>query len=402
MTAPAVVVCAFDRPDALRRLLHSIETADYPPGEVVPLVISIDAGGARAAEVLAAARAVAWSAGPLEVVVQPSHLGLVGHLRSCGERVRTHGVIILLEEDLVVSPRFHGYATQALAAVSDDDQIALVSLYAPWFHGYTQLPFLPIEDGADAYFAGVPFTQGMAFTLRQWEGLEPAFRPEAPMRRHPDLPEAFQHFGPDEWFPRAALYCVETGRSVVYPRVSLTTGWGEPGVHFRHSSAFFQVPLQRDRNEFRFHSIADAGAIYDASFELTPRALRALAPRLPQVDIAVDLYASKDRAQLRSPYVLTSRPSRRPIATFGKQMWPLEANVIHGVPGDEIALASVDAVDWSAAGLRQAQRSNRAFFSRGRPGHGSRTIRAGGLAGAFAGVLDALVDRLPRNVDGRG
>ena len=47
-TTPAVVVVAYERPDALFRLLRSLSRADLEKCGEVPLVISIDGGGAAA------------------------------------------------------------------------------------------------------------------------------------------------------------------------------------------------------------------------------------------------------------------------------------------------------------------------------------------------------------------
>jgi hypothetical protein len=45
----------------------------------------------------------------------------------------------------------------------------------------------------------------------------------------------------------------------------------------------------------------------------------------------------------RSP---TARLCRAAQQSFGKVMWPMEANVIKGVPGTEIAFCRADDVRW--------------------------------------------------------
>ncbi len=58
---PAIVINAYNRPDALRRLLSSVERAQYPPGKPVSLVISIDRGeGGVHPQVAAIADGFAW------------------------------------------------------------------------------------------------------------------------------------------------------------------------------------------------------------------------------------------------------------------------------------------------------------------------------------------------------
>lgn len=77
--------------------------------------------------------------------------------------------------------------------------VAGLCLYGLWFNGFTLEPFLPVDDGSDAFFLGLPYTQGLAFTPAQWQRLDAAFAGEeaAP---HPDLHPCFQRFRADEWW----------------------------------------------------------------------------------------------------------------------------------------------------------------------------------------------------------
>ena len=65
---PALVVIAYNRPQALTRLLASLDAAAYP-GVEVPLLISIGRGpeGVSAA-VSEAAQAFEWRFGPKQVI----------------------------------------------------------------------------------------------------------------------------------------------------------------------------------------------------------------------------------------------------------------------------------------------------------------------------------------------
>ena len=387
MATPAVVVNAYRRPEALRRLLDSVGAAAYPAGRPVPLVFSIDGGPGRSAEVLRIAESFEWTAGPKLVEPHPRHLGLVGNFQFCGELTATYGAIAYLEEDLSVSPAFYAYASQALDRFGPDDRIALVSLYALWFNGYTHEPFVPLEDGADVFFVGVPYHQGLAFTRGQWEAVAPAIAGTRPLRPQRDLHNSFLALGSDEWFGRAAAHCAATGRYVVYPRVSLATGWGDVGTHFRRPSRFMQVPLEGARSSWRFHDLDDAAAVYDGFFEIRPAVLRRLAPALPDLDFDVDLYATKRRRNLHHAHVLTSRPARRAIDRFGRVMWPAEANVIHALPGDEISLTCVASVDWSRWGDLRARIGTRQYFARGRRRGRGRLALASALIDAVDGLL---------------
>jgi hypothetical protein len=369
---PAIVVAAHRRPVALARLLDSMARAAYPPDVEVPLVISIDPlppgdpAAPAGAEVRRIAEAFAWPHGPTTVPVHPQPLGLIGHFVACGALSGQFGSIILLEDDLAVADAFYPSAGAMLNAYGDVERVALASLYGLWFDGFDLESFEPIDDGSDGFFLGVPYTTGLAFTSRQWARLGPALDQDRPFLADARLHPAFLGLGKDEWFPRLANAIAATDRKVVFPRRSLVTSWGDAGAHFPRATRGLQVALQRGAALDRWLPLDEADAVYDAFFELDARVLARLAPRFAGLDVELDLRATKPRAAIRAPHVLTTRRSRRALKTFGLEARPMEANVIDAVPGDAISLAAVDDVDWSEPAGRGARRRVRAFLGRDR------------------------------------
>ena len=362
---PAIVVNAYNRPAALMRLLHSLQQAVYPIDARVPLIISIDCGGDL--EVQRLAENFVWQHGPKDVIVQAEHLGLVKHFFACGDLTQRAEAIIYLEDDLTISPVFYAYAAQVLSFYRDDDRVAGCSLFGLWFNGYTQQPFVPLADGSDAFFVQVPYTQGLAFTAKQWLRFT-QWRHSPLLTAAPKVPlhEAWSSFDREDWFPLLARFVITTDRYFVFPRVSHATGWGDAGTHFSLASRFFQVPLQRSKLRYDFKTLDEADAVYDSFFELQPERLNRLTDQLHSCDYALDLYGVKSRANLCTEYVLTSRPCRRPIASFGKAAWPIEMNVIERVPGAEISLCRVEDVRWDRAANLRLWLSHTEYFSRGR------------------------------------
>jgi hypothetical protein len=364
----AIVVNAYNRPQALARLFNALQRAEYPADVRVPLVISIDRGGRE--DVRKLAEQLDWPFGPKDVILQEQHLGLLQHFFACGNLAKVYESVIYLEDDLTVSPMFYAYTSQALAFYQDEDRVAGVSLFGLWFNGYTQQPFVPLADGSDVFFVQTPYTQGLAFTRAQWVGFD-AWRhsPEAASPPAAPLHEAWSHFDTEDWFPLFAKFVITTNRYFVYPRMSHSTGWGDAGTHFEQTSRFFQVPLQRGKWEYDFNSWADSVAVYDSFFEIQPDRLNRLTDQLRGYNYIVDLYAIKSRLNLHAPgaeYVLTSRPCRQPIASFGKTMWPIEMNVIERVPGAEIFLCRADDVRWDRLSRLRLWQSNYVYFTRGR------------------------------------
>jgi hypothetical protein len=362
---PAIVVNAYNRPAALTRLLNALQQAVYPAEARVPLIISIDRGGDP--DVRHLAENFTWPHGPKDVIAQVEHLGLVKHFFACGDLTQRYEAIVYLEDDLTISPVFYVYATRALSFYRSDDRVAGCSLFGLWFNGYTQQPFVPLPDGSDAFFVQVPYTQGLAFTTEQWRQFT-AWRHAPLSSGAPTVPlhEAWSYFDREDWFPLLARFVITTDRYFVFPRVSQATGWGDAGTHFAQASRFFQVPVQRDKQTYDFKTLDEADAVYDSFFELQPDRLNRLTDQLHGYDYTVDLYGTKSRANLRTEYLLTSRPGHNPIVSFGKTAWPIEMNVIAPVPGTEISLCRVDDARWDRVANLRLWLSNYEYFSRGR------------------------------------
>jgi hypothetical protein len=380
---PPIVVNAYNRPAALARLLGSLQKAEYPRGLSVPLLISLD-DSATQPDVARVAGAFDWGHGVKSVIVRNERLGAVGHFYACGALAAEHGAIVYLEDDLLAGRQFYRFARQALESFSGDPCIAGVSLYALWFNGYTQHPFIPLADGSDAFFLQVPYTQGLAFTAAQWQSFETWRAALQPTVEHPTpMHESWAHFSRDEWFPEFTRFVVQTGRFFAYPRVSQTTGFGDAGTHFAAATPFFQAPLERGKTEYHFLPRAQALAVYDSFFELLPDRLARLAPQFHGQDVTLDLYATRTPQNIPTSFVLTTRPVRRAIATFGRAMQPHEANLEHAVPGNEIAFARKEDVCWGRLADWQSQRANDRYFARGKR-MGMRRLLKGLVVDFFA------------------
>ncbi len=366
MTSPAILINAFNRPGSLKRLLHSLLFASIPDN--TPLVISIDAGGDPYVPDIASS--TQWPFGEKTVLLQPKPLGLIGHFLYCGGLTGQFGDIIYLEDDLIVSRQFCAFAHQALSAYRSDERIAGISLNRLHFNGYTQLPFEPRLDSSDTFFAQVYLPHGQAYTPEMWSAFERWWHTDRrPITRADGLHPLFLPHSrwKADFFPSAMHYLASSGRFFVFPRESMSVNSGDAGVHFNHSTRFFQTPLQHERNLFRFCSMDDAGAVYDSYQEIQPDRL---SDALPGYTFDVDLNGTKPPEALKRPWTLTTRPVRRAEMTFGLTMRPPEANVLENVPGTGISLARKEDVRYNR--LADLQTENRRFQY---AGHGRISLR---------------------------
>jgi hypothetical protein len=124
--------------------------------------------------------------------------------------------------------------------------------------------------------------------------------------------------------------------------MSLSTNFHDPGTHHEKRQTLLQVPLQLLSRQWRFRSLSDSPAVYDAYLEILPEKLKEFSRRLQQFDFAVDFYGKKDLGQVTNEFVLTSKASKDPIVTYGRELKPVELNVIFEIKGNDIALTKKD------------------------------------------------------------
>jgi hypothetical protein len=334
--SPAIVVVAFNRPNSLLRLLSSLSNSKKAEG--ARLIISIDNNEPENLPVLDIARNFEWPFGEKEVIYQPVRLGLRNHILKCGDLSRKYGSVIILEDDLYVSPYFYDYAMQALQFYESDEKTGGISLYNHVDEDMTELPFTPIQDDSDVYFIQFPSSWGQAWSEKQWK----LFREWYDMG--PDIsairisPQVLS-WSEKSWKKYFNAYLVETDKYFVFPRLSLTTNFNDKGTHkvldINHNG---QSPLRITDTRYRFRYCNDSFCRYDAHFELSGNSILQFCPELAQYSFELDLYGIKRLEQVPVPYVITIRPSRDYVRGFRRALKPHEMNIILNLPGEDIRL----------------------------------------------------------------
>ncbi|MDF2668785.1 MAG: family 2 glycosyl transferase, partial [Paenibacillus sp.] len=235
----AIVVVAYNRRHALERCLRALSHANYPHNKV-KLVISID-GCASNHDVVEAARSFSWKHGDKEVIYQKQNLGLRQHIMQCGNLSHKYGSIILLEDDIYVSPDFYSYALQASHYYKNNCRIAGISLYSPRFNETSKLPFEPLQGKYDVFFSQLPTSWGQVWTSRQWGSYTKWYKSQSASSidnfNHPSIPGSVKRWPSTSWKKYYAKYMLEQNQYFVYPYDSLSTNFGDPGIHFRKGSS---------------------------------------------------------------------------------------------------------------------------------------------------------------------
>ncbi len=120
-----IVVVAFNRVSSLKRILASLQKSLYP--NPVKLIICIDGGGAE--QLIDLATQFEWEHGEKEVICQPENIGLRAHILKSGKLALQYDGIVLLEDDLYVSPYFYKFMLAAQTHYIDEKSISGVALY---------------------------------------------------------------------------------------------------------------------------------------------------------------------------------------------------------------------------------------------------------------------------------
>ena len=340
MQLPTIVIVAFNRKESLARLLDSLEAAHYPQGDI-ELVVSIDHSDCQH-EILALAQTFPWSHGKKSIVTRKQPLGLREHILLCGDLSQEYGSVIVLEDDLYVSPFFYTYCQRAQSFVSDESRIAGVSLYNHLYNETAKVGFQPRDDGFDNYYLQLPSSWGQAWTDTQWRKFRSWYEHEKdlPISDEDNVPTDIANWPQSSWKKYFAKYMVANDLYFIFPRYSLSTNFMEPGTHNTRTFHHLQVPLQQSDRKPSFSRLSDSRAVYDAYCELKAGVLclgtKELAPYGD--DLTVDLYGVKPISKLRTKYILTSKVVDQPIQRWGRNLKPHEQNILGSIAGDKFAL----------------------------------------------------------------
>ena len=376
---PAIVAIAYNRPEALLRLLTSIEAAAYDESVHPLLVVSIDKSDSD--ETAKVAYDFNYTHGEKVIIERPERMGLKDHVLACGELTRKYGSIIVLEDDLFVAPRFYEYACAALDHTEEDGRIGGVSLYNHLFNVHTREGFLAIDDGYDNWYLQIASSWGQAYTAKQWEGFAKWYAGNKNRSLEgPFVPANVSGWSDKSWLKYYIAYLIETGRYCIYPRVSMTTNFGDIGSHACKTDTDLQVPLMNTRRcvNYEFSTLDESRAVYDAFFEpvgiladgkICLGGLEEGFDAKEKRRLIVDLYGYKPLDEIISSfrndpdredvnYVLTSkRLPYKVIKSFARQMRPADANILYGIQGNDLHLYDIRKNDNPPAKEDEALRS---------------------------------------------
>lgn len=333
---PAIVVVAYNRPFSLKRLLTSLKAAKKITQ--AKLIISIDNQEPHNPEVKKIAESFIWPYGEKEIILQPLKLGLRNHILKCGDLSEKYGSVIILEDDLFVSPFFYDYTIQALSFYGDCNSIGGISLYNQPREEVGDKPFRPFDDGSGVYFMQVPSSWGQAWSKNQWINFRNWYNTE-PELATLNLPAKIINWPDTSWKKYFFGYLVHIGKFFVFPRISVTTNFNDPGIHLKSKiNHDGQSPLIMLDSVYQFRIFEESYCKYDAFFEILPSSIKHINPALKDFSFEVDLYGRREINSVTAPYMLTSKPANRFELCFKRALKPHEVNVMLNLEGKDLFL----------------------------------------------------------------
>lgn len=338
---PVIIIAAYNRANSLQRLLNSLVRADYTGHDSITLIISIDYS--NNSEVILIAENFVWEFGNKEIIKHSTNLGLKQHIIFCGDLTERYQSVIILEDDLIVSPAFYDYTCQALSYYQDQADISGISLYSYFYNEYAQVRFMPLDDGFDNYFLQTATSWGQAWTKKQWQDFKNWYKLnyKIPITKQDKVPDKVAGWSDASWKKYFIKYMILNNKYFVVPRVSLTSNYSEPGANILQKQDQYQAYLLLKNKKFSFSDLSLSQAIYDAHYELEPRSLYLNLPWLTKYNLEFDFYGTKNLTKIKSEYLITIRDSTDPIKSYPLELLPSELNLVFELTGNFFHLTKV-------------------------------------------------------------
>ena len=329
---PIIVVPAYNRASALKRLLNSIDSAEYI---VRPdLLISLEGGASQ--EVVSVAKEFISEKLNVRVLQRPTRLGLRRHVIACADLVYDYESVIILEDDLIVDRYFYLYASQALDFYSQEDLIAGIALYGYEYNEFAGLPFRPMANGYSTYPMQVVCSWGQCWTRSQWNGFKAWYteKDSTNLEKINGLPDEVKTWSESSWKKYFQGYMIETSKIFIYPYLSFSTNCSDAvgGTHVsKHLKNIQQVCLptpERPHPIINFCPAENREVAYDAYMEPSGNFVyRTLG--MTDDNVTLDLQGIKPLSYLKKwKYAVSLRQASETLASYDFDFRPPEINLM--------------------------------------------------------------------------
>lgn len=330
-----IAICAigYNRLNSLSRLLSSLNAAIFD--EEVTLIISLDR--CEMLEIKEYSDKFIWKHGEKIVILQDYNMGLRKHVLRCGQYMNDYDfdALVVLEDDITVSPYFYSYVKQSVLQYQDDDNIAGISLYNFPINYITGYPFTPVDSEYDVYLMNCAMSWGQVWMREKWNKFINWYNENNDEFSLPHLPDPINHWPKSSWLKYHTRYCIENNLYFVYPYVSLTTNNSDQGTHNKESHTYMQSKLVCfPRKIWNIPHSSYIKVRYDGFFE--PKFLDDYL-QIDKKQLVINIYGSKNCCKERFELSTKALPYKV-IKSFGLKYKPIESNIMLDVSGKDIFL----------------------------------------------------------------
>lgn len=331
----AIVAVGYNRPDSMQTLIESILYGRYGDDRV-DLIVSIDKGENQD-KIINVAENVDWKYGEKKVRAFPERIGLRKHIIECGNLTSEYDAVIVLEDDLIVSPFFYEYVKKAVERYKLDNKIAGISLYRHYMHPGVYRPFEPANCGYDVYFQQYAMSWGQCWTKSMWNDFKEWYEinQDCNFKEKVIIPDYIVNWNRHSWLKYYMRYIVEKNKYFVYPYISLSTNSSDVGQHCVIQNNDYQVPLLQGNKEYNFPDYKNAikydiyfERVFDESFYID------------NIDgkILLDLYGNRSCYEDADYVISTKNLPYKKIKEIQLKFRPIEINCINQVGGKGIGI----------------------------------------------------------------
>jgi hypothetical protein len=326
----AIVAIGYNRQKALARMLDSVNSAYYNSNDI-PLVISIDAS--EDYSLYNFVNEYKWKHGTKYVNVQKKRLGLKEHIFQCFSLSKYFKAVIILEDDLFVSPYFYDYAMATVDKYGEDEKVAAIALYKNEYEGFSCFPLQHIHNGADVFAWQTVCSWGEIVNERMWNNISKWLESFNDNFEPFDMCDTIKGWT-RAWSKYIYAYMLQTDTYFIYPYIPLTTNFNDVGgEHGGGNSSLVQVSLLQGFKKYDLPDFSDLEHydVYGHNMMLASWL------NLKPSELSVDFYGN--RSKYFGRYILT--PFKLPyqsIKSFGLAMRPWELNIKYNIGGDVIYL----------------------------------------------------------------
>ena len=222
-----------DRPESLKRLLKSIERANYY-NNTVNIRFSMDADADKVT--MDIVDKYNWEIGHKTVQKRIKKGGLMKAVAESWYPASDNDHAIFLEDDVEVSETYFDWVLFALDNYgTNESSLVGVSLYNPKF---SEVSGEKVAIPPEAYLYQFPSSWGCLFFAKGWKEFNLYISSMIYDESKPFIPMSRTNNWQNSWKKYFVSYMYDHGKYMLYPPVSFSTNHVEPGTHYKTPSKF--------------------------------------------------------------------------------------------------------------------------------------------------------------------